>query len=385
MLGNVFQQTAPVLGQVAAACVGAFSRHQGAARGLLTYMPKPGSGKTNTVTLIPGDGIGPEVTDSVVQIVDALEAPIVWERFDGMSGALPDGSPRIEVPKEVLDSIRKNGVCLKGTLFTTLSKKNTSTQSLNVQLRKDLDLVVNLVHGFSIPGLKTRHDDLDIVVIRENLEGEYSGLEHEVVEGVVESLKVITEEKSMRIAEYAFEFAYLNNRQRVTAVHKANIMKKGDGMFLKACQTIAKKYPNIEYTEMIVDNTCMQLVSKPDQFDVMVAPNLYGNLVANVVAGLCGGNGIVPGGNIGKDVAIFEQGARAVSSELAGKGVANPTALTLSTSMMLRHLGLHSFSDRLEAAVLDVYQTGDKASLTPDVGGTGSTGSMTAAIISRLE
>ena len=259
----------------------------------------------------------------------------------------------------------------------------------------------------------------------ENLEGEYSGLEHEVVDGVVESLKVITEEKSLRIAEYAFEFAYLNHRQRVTAVHKANIMKKGDGMFLKvsgegarergrerqeclccweggeamegkeewsemqvrlqiplttasptsrrlhpkrqstnnkhrnqsqtnqsynrqpqACQHVAKRYPDIEYTEMIVDNTCMQLVSKPDQFDVMVAPNLYGNLVANVVAGLCGGNGVVPGGNIGNDYAVFEQGARAVSNELAGRGVANPTALALSTSMMLRHLGLHSFSDR---------------------------------------
>ncbi|GBF92681.1 hypothetical protein Rsub_05050 [Raphidocelis subcapitata] len=379
------QAGAQAFGGIAAACAGAFARNHGAVRGLLTYMPKPGSGQRKTVTLIPGDGIGPEITDAVVQIVDALEAPIVWERFDGLSGSMPDGTPRTEVPKEVLDSIRKNGVCLKGTMYTALSKKNTSTQSLNVQLRKDLDLVVNLVHGFSIPGLKTRHDDLDIVVIRENLEGEYSGLEHEVVDGVVESLKVITEEKSLRIAEYAFEFAYLNHRQRVTAVHKANIMKKGDGMFLKACQAVAKKYPDIEYTEMIVDNTCMQLVSKPDQFDVMVAPNLYGNLVANVVAGLCGGNGIVPGGNIGNDYAVFEQGARAVSNDLAGRGVANPTALTLSTSMMLRHLGLHSFSDRLEAAVLDVYQSGDKSVLTSDVGGSGTTASLTQAIVSRLE
>jgi isocitrate dehydrogenase (NAD+) len=197
--------------------------------------------------------------------------------------------------------------------------------------------------------------------------------------------QVITEEKSLRIAEYAFEFAYLNHRQRVTAVHKANIMKKGDGMFLKACQHVAKKYPNIEYTEMIVDNTCMQLVSRPEQFDVMVAPNLYGNLVANVVAGLCGGNGIVPGGNIGSGFAVFEQGARAVSNELAGSGLANPTALALSTSMLLRHLGLHSFSDRLEAAVLDVYASGDKGVLTPDVGGSGTTQSMTQAVVSRLE
>eukprot|EP00878_Enallax_costatus_P008185 GHUV01008558.1.p1 GENE.GHUV01008558.1~~GHUV01008558.1.p1 ORF type:complete len:350 (+),score=79.36 GHUV01008558.1:142-1191(+) len=346
----MLQQAAPAvpcLKQLATACVGAWQNQQ-ARRSLMTYMQTPGQSKEHKVTLIPGDGIGPEVTNSVVQVVDQLKAPIRWERFDGLSGALPNGQPRMEVPEEVLDSIRTNKVCLKGTLFTPLSKKNTSTQSLNVQLRKDLELSVNLVHGFSLPCVPTRHTDLDIVVIRENLEGEYSGLEHEVVDGVVESLKVITEEKSLRAAEYAFEFAYLNNRRRVTAVHKANIMKKGDGMFLKACKEVAARYPNIEYTEMIVDNTCMQLVSRPNQFDVMVTPNLYGNLVANIVAGLCGGGGIVPGGNIGNDVAVFEQGARHVNKHIAGKGIANPTALLLATSMMLRHLQLHSFSDRYE-------------------------------------
>eukprot|EP00775_Hariotina_reticulata_P006917 gene6917-7135_t len=267
-------------------------------------MQTPGQSKEHKVTLIPGDGIGPEVTNAVVQVVDVLKAPITWERFDGLSGALPDGMPRMDVPKDMLDSIRRNKVCLKGTLFTPLSKKNTSTQSLNVQLRKDLELGVNLVHGFSMPGLELRHHDLDIVV-------------------------VITEERSLTVAEYAFEFAYLNNRRRVTAVHKANIMKKGDGMFLKACKEVAARYPNIEYTEMIVDNTCMQLVSRPNQFDVMVTPNLYGNLVANIVA-----------------------------------------ALLLSTSMMLRHLQLHSFSDRLESAVIETYMEADKSVLTPDVGGT---------------
>ncbi|WIA35017.1 hypothetical protein OEZ86_003511 [Tetradesmus obliquus] len=373
-------------------------QEQGMRRGLMTYMQTPGASREHRVTLIPGDGIGPEVTNSVVQVVDQLKAPIRWDRFDGLSGAMPDGMPRLEVPAEVLDSIRKNKVCLKGTLFTPLSKKNTSTQSLNVQMRKDLELTVNLVHGFTLPGIPVRHEDLDIVVIRENLEGEYSGLEHEVVDGVVESLKVITEERSLRTAEYAFEFAFLNNRRRVTAVHKANIMKKGDGMFLKACKEVASRYPNIEYTEMIVDNTCMQLVSRPHQFDVMVTPNLYGNLVANIVAGLCGGNGIVPGGNIGTDVAVFEQGARHVSKKIAGQGIANPTALLLATSMMLRHLQLHSFSDsmmlrhlqlhsfsdRLEAAVMETFLSGDKSVLTPDVGGSGNTQTFTDAICEKL-
>eukprot|EP00882_Tetradesmus_deserticola_P002258 GHRQ01002411.1.p1 GENE.GHRQ01002411.1~~GHRQ01002411.1.p1 ORF type:complete len:384 (+),score=177.88 GHRQ01002411.1:174-1325(+) len=372
------------LTKLAGACVTAIQQDQGFRRSLMTYMQTPGASKEHRVTLIPGDGIGPEITNSVVQVVDHLKAPIRWDRFDGLSGAMPDGMPRMEVPAEVEDSIRKNKVCLKGTLFTPLSKKNTSTQSLNVQMRKELELTVNLVHGFTLPGIPVRHEDLDIVVIRENLEGEYSGLEHEVVDGVVESLKVITLERSLRTAEYAFEFAFLNNRRRVTAVHKANIMKKGDGMFLKACKEVAARYPNIEYTEMIVDNTCMQLVSRPHQFDVMVTPNLYGNLVANIVAGLCGGNGIVPGGNIGTDVAVFEQGARHVSKKIAGQGIANPTALLLATSMMLRHLQLHSFSDRLEAAVMETFMSRDKSVLTPDVGGTGNTQTFTDAICEKL-
>ncbi|KAJ9511823.1 hypothetical protein QJQ45_004390 [Haematococcus lacustris] len=336
------------------------------ARGLFTSIPSPGDGRPKAVTLIPGDGIGPEVTKSIVDVVEALGAPI---QFDDLSGSLPDGSPRQSVPQEVLESIRRNGVALKGTLFTALDKKNTNTQSVNVQLRKDLDLWVNLVHCVSLPGLTTRYNNLDIVVIRENTEGEYSGLEHEVVEDVIESLKVITYDKSYRTAQYAFEYALLNNRRKVTAVHKANIMKMSDGLFLK---------------EMIVDNTCMQLVGKPEQFDVMVTPNLYGNLVGNIAAGLCGGAGVTPGGNVGEGVALFEQGARHVSKDLAGKGLANPTATLLSTSMMLRYLKLHSFSARLEEAVLKVYASGDKSVLTPDVGGTGSNATLTRAVIKNL-
>ncbi|EFJ41545.1 isocitrate dehydrogenase, NAD-dependent, mitochondrial, partial [Volvox carteri f. nagariensis] len=321
------------------------------ARGLITsYLPSPGDAAPQVVTLIPGDGIGPEVTKSVVDVVAAMGAPITWERFDYLSGSEDGKVPRTSVPKEVLDSIRRNGVCLKGTLFTQLDKNNTNTQSLNVQLRKDLDLHVNVVHGYSIPGLSTRHSGLDIVVIRENTEGEYSGLEHEVVDGVVESLKIITYEKSLRTAQYAFEFAFLNHRKKVSAIHKANIMKQGDGLFLKrppmlapsrgrACREVARNFPRIQYEEVIVDNTCMQLVGRPQQFDVMVTPNLYGNLVSNVVAGLCGGFGVVPGGNIGDGVAVFEQ----------------------------------------------VYASGDKASLTPDVGGSGTLLGFTEAVVRNLE
>lgn len=351
---------------------------------LFTSIPKPGAGASRTVTLIPGDGIGPEITKSVVDVVEALGAPIKWERFDNLSGSLPDGKPNKQVPQEVLDSIRKNGVALKGTLFTPLDKNNTNTQSLNVQLRKDLDLYVNLVHGVSIPGLKTRHDNLDIVVIRENTEGEYSGLEHELVSGVVQSLKVITYSSSLRIAQYAFEYALLNNRKKVTAVHKANIMKLGDGMFLKAVREVARKFPTIQYEEMIVDNTCMQMVGRPTQFDVMVTPNLYGNLVSNIVAGICGGYGVTPGGNVGNGVALFEQGARHVAKDLAGRNVSNPTATLLSTSMMLRYMDMHSFGARLENAVLAVYAGGDKSLITPDVGGTGTQRTFTEAIIKYL-
>ncbi|KAL3153460.1 hypothetical protein ABBQ38_011793 [Trebouxia sp. C0009 RCD-2024] len=359
----------------------------GQARGLMTYVPSPGDARRQTVTLIPGDGIGPEVTGAVTRIVEALGAPIQWERFDDFGGLDSNGKPVTTVPKEVLDSIRRNQVCLKGTLFTPLSK-TTATESLNVQMRKNLDSHINLVHGFSLKGLPPgviRHQDIDIVVIRENTEGEYSGLEHEVVPDVIESLKVITSVKSRRTAEYAFGYAYLNNRKRVTAVHKANIMKMSDGLFLKEFREVAKQYPMIESSEIIVDNTCMQLVGKPEQFDVLVTPNLYGNLVANVVAGLCGGAGVVPGANVGDNVAIFEQGARHVGKDIAGKGIANPLATLLSTSMMFRHLNLPDFSDRLENATLAVVQSGDTSLLTPDLKGTGTTATFTNAVIKQLE
>lgn len=341
----------------------------------ITYMPRPGDGAPRTVTLIPGDGIGPLVTGAVVDVMKAMHAPLHFEVFE-VSGKMD------KVPDEVLDSIRKNKVCLKGGLATPVGG---GVSSLNVQLRKELDIFASLVHCFNLPGLPTRHDNVDIVVIRENTEGEYSGLEHEVIPGVVESLKVITKFCSERIAKYAFEYAYLNNRKVVTAVHKANIMKLADGLFLESCREVAKNYPGIKYNEIIVDNCCMQLVARPEQFDVMVTPNLYGNLVANTAAGIAGGTGVMPGGNVGAEHAIFEQGASAgnVGNEkLVQQKRANPIALLLSSSMLLRHLQFPAFADRLEQAVMGVIKEG--VHRTKDIGGNGTTQEMVDAVIEKL-
>ncbi|KAJ8640803.1 hypothetical protein MRB53_017497 [Persea americana] len=343
----------------------------------VTYMPRPGDGAPRAVTLIRGDGIGPLVTDAVEQVMQAMHAPVYFESFDGIHGDMT------AVPPAVVESIRRNKVCLKGGLATPVGG---GVSSLNVQLRRELDLYASLVNCFNLPGLPTRHENVDIVVIRENTEGEYSGLEHEVVPGVVESLKVITKFCSERIAKYAFEYAYLNNRKMVTAVHKANIMKLADGLFLESCREVASKYPGIKYNEIIVDNCCMQLVSKPEQFDVMVTPNLYGNLVANTAAGIAGGTGVMPGGNVGADHAIFEQGASAgnVGTEmLVEQKKANPVALLLSSAMMLRHLRFPSFADRLETAVKRVIAEGKYR--TKDLGGYSTTQEVVDAVIEVLD
>ncbi|XP_018441657.1 isocitrate dehydrogenase [NAD] regulatory subunit 2, mitochondrial isoform X2 [Raphanus sativus] len=338
----------------------------------VTYMPRPGDGKPRPVTLIPGDGVGPLVTNAVEQVMEAMHAPVYFEPFDvhGDMKSLPEG---------LLESIKKNKVCLKGGLKTPVGG---GVSSLNVNLRKELDLFASLVNCFNLPGLASRHENVDIVVIRENTEGEYAGLEHEVVPGVVESLKFCSE----RIAKYAFEYAYLNNRKKVTAVHKANIMKLADGLFLESCQEVAKKYPSIAYNEIIVDNCCMQLVARPEQFDVMVTPNLYGNLVANTAAGIAGGTGVMPGGNVGAEYAVFEQGASAGN---VGKDTteeqknANPVALLLSSAMMLRHLQFPSFADRLETAVKRVIAEGKCR--TEDLGGKSTTQEVVDAVISKLD
>ncbi|KAG6520030.1 isocitrate dehydrogenase [NAD] regulatory subunit 1, mitochondrial-like [Zingiber officinale] len=342
----------------------------------VTYMPRPGDGSPRRVTLIPGDGIGPLVTGAVQQVMEAMHAPVSFETYE-VHGDMTS------VPVEVLESIRRNKVCLKGGLRTPMGG---GVSSLNVQLRKELDLYASLVHCFSLEGLPTRHEKVDIVVIRENTEGEYSGLEHEVVPGVVESLKVITKFCSERIAKYAFEYAYLNNRRKVTAVHKANIMKLADGLFLESCREVATKYPGIDYNEIIVDNCCMQLVSKPEQFDVMVTPNLYGTLIANTAAGIAGGTGVMPGGNVGQDHAVFEQGASAgnVGNEkIEEQRKANPVALLLSSAMMLRHLRFPSFADRLETAVKLVIAGGKCR--TKDLGGSSTTQEVVDAVIANLD
>ncbi|KAK1434349.1 hypothetical protein QVD17_00088 [Tagetes erecta] len=342
----------------------------------VTYMPRPGDGAPRTVTLIPGDGIGPLVTGAVEQVMEAMHAPIYFEKFE-VHGDMK------AIPPEVVESIRRNKVCLKGGLNTPMGG---GVSSLNVQLRKELDLYASLVNCFNLPGLPTRHENVDIVVIRENTEGEYAGLEHEVVPGVVESLKVITKFCSERIAKYAFEYAYLNNRKTVTAVHKANIMKLADGLFLESCREIASKYPSIKYNEIIVDNCCMQLVSKPEQFDVMVTPNLYGNLVANTAAGIAGGTGVMPGGNVGADHAVFEQGASAGNvgkKKFVERKTANPVALLLSSAMMLRHLQFPSFADRLENSVKRVILEGKYR--TKDLGGNSTTQEVVDAVIANLE
>ncbi|MQL79408.1 hypothetical protein Taro_011837 [Colocasia esculenta] len=308
--------------------------------------------------------------------MEAMHAPVFFEWYE-VHGDMTT------VPPEVVESIRRNKVCLKGGLATPVGG---GVSSLNVQLRKELDLFSSLVHCFNLPGLPTRHDNVDIVVIRENTEGEYAGLEHEVVPGVVENLKVITKFCSERIAKYAFEYAYLNNRKKVTAVHKANIMKLADGLFLESCREIAKKYPGIKYDEIIVDNCCMQLVSKPEQFDVMVTPNLYGNLVANTAAGIAGGTGVMPGGNVGQDHAVFEQGASAGNvgdEKLVEQKKANPVALLLSSAMMLRHLQFPSFADRLETAVKRVIAEGKYR--TTELGGDSTTEEVVDAVISALD
>ncbi|XP_017424126.2 isocitrate dehydrogenase [NAD] regulatory subunit 1, mitochondrial isoform X2 [Vigna angularis] len=338
----------------------------------VTYMHRPGDGTPRPVTLIPGDGIGPMVTGAVEQVMEAMHAPVYFEKFE-VHGNMKS------VPQEVLESIRKNQVCLKGGLITPMGG---GVSSLNVQLRKELDLYASLVNCFNLPGLTTRHNNVDIVVIRENTEGEYSGLEHEVIPGVVESLKFCSE----RIAKYAFEYAYLNNRKTVTAVHKANIMKLADGLFLESCREVATNYPGIKYNEIIVDNCCMQLVSKPEQFDVMVTPNLYGNLIANTAAGIAGGTGVMPGGNVGAEHAVFEQGASAGnvgSEQILEQKIANPVALLLSSAMMLRHLQFPAFADRLETAVAHVILEGKYR--TEDLGGSSTTQEVVDAIIDALD
>ncbi|CAG8630329.1 14673_t:CDS:2 [Dentiscutata erythropus] len=331
-----------------------------------------------TATLIPGDGIGQETAAAVKTIFKAANVPIEWDQLD-VTGYTQEGDILF---KQSIESIRRNKVALKGILYTPISK--LGHQSFNVTIRRDLDIYASLVLIKNIKGYPTRHTNVDFAIIRENTEGEYTGLEHQSFPGVVESLKIVTRTKTERIARFAFDFALKNNRKKVTCVHKANIMKLGDGLFLNTCREVAEDYKaaGIQFDDMIVDNCSMQLVSKPQQFDVMVMPNLYGNIVSNVGAALVGGPGIIPGANIGREYALFEPGCRHVGKDIQGHNTANPTALILSGVMMLHHLGLDDYANRIHNAVKQTIKRG--SAKTPDMGGTSTTTNFTLAVISNL-
>lgn len=331
------------------------------------------------VTLIPGDGIGPEVAAATVRAVEATGARIEWEQVELSAKLITETGQ--ELPPAVLDSLQRTRVGLKGPVTTPVAG---GFQSVNVALRKKLDLFANFRPVRTMPGLRTRFSDvfIDIVMFRENTEDLYAGLEHEVVTDVVTSLKVITRTASLRIARYAFEWARREGRGAVTAVHKANIMKLGDGLFLRCCREVAQEYPDIKYKELIVDNAAMQLVMRPETFDVLLMPNLYGDIVSDLVAGLVGGLGLVPGANLGRDCAVFEA-VHGSAPDIAGKGIANPTALLLSAVLMLNHLGERTAARRLQFAVERTYAEG--SSLTPDVGGMASTAQFTDEVIRNLE
>ena len=330
------------------------------------------------ITLIPGDGVGPEVTAATVRAVEATGVTIEWEVVNAGARALAETGSLL--PDSVLQSLERTRVGLKGPVATPIGGGH---QSVNVALRKRLDLFVNFRPVRMMPGLKSRFQDLpiDLIIFRENTEDLYSGIEHEVVPGVVESLKVITRNASTRIARATFEYARREGRKKVTAVHKANIMKMSDGLFLTCCRESAAQFPEVEYNELIVDNCCMQLVMRPETFDLLVLPNLYGDIVSDLTAGLVGGLGIVPGANLGESCAVFEA-VHGTAPDIVGKGLANPTALMQSAVLMLAHVGEREASQRLQKSLHDVYRKGK--SLTGDVGGSASTLQFTEAVIGGL-
>jgi isocitrate dehydrogenase (NAD+) len=330
----------------------------------------------HTITLIPGDGIGPEIVAATVRTIEATGVDIEWETH--IIGAQALEKFGTTIPDETIESIKRNKVALKGPLMTPIGKGFTS---VNVGLRKNLDLYANVRPVKALPNVPCRYPELDLVVVRENTEDLYAGLEHVVVPGVVESIKIITDKASTRIAKYAFEFARDNGRKKVTAVHKANIMKLSDGLFLECFYRVSKDYPEIEAVDMIVDNCCMQLVMRPDQFDVLVLENLYGDIVSDLCAGLIGGLGLAPGANIGEIGAVFEA-VHGSAPDIAGQGIANPTAMMLSAVMMLRHIGEGDAADRMRQAMLDVFAEGQY--ITKDIGGTAKTADFASAIIAKL-
>ena len=330
-----------------------------------------------TITLIPGDGIGPEVTAATLRVIEATGVELEWEsHLAGVEALEQSGEP---LPEELLESIRRNKVALKGPVTTPVGK---GFRSVNVQLRRKLDLFANLRPVETTPHVPSRYDDVDIVVVRENTEGLYSGLEHEVVPGVVESLKIITRHASTRIAVFAFEFARANDRKRVTAIHKANIMKLSDGLFLECFYEVAEDYPDLTADERIVDNMAMQLVLRPETYDVLVLENLYGDILSDLCAGLVGGLGVVPGANLGTELAVFEA-VHGSAPDIAGQDLANPMALMRSAVMMLEHLELREEAGRIRTAIRKTL--GESGIATRDLGGSAGTTEFTDAVVAAVE
>jgi isocitrate dehydrogenase (NAD+) len=332
---------------------------------------------SHTITLIPGDGIGPEVTEAVIRVFKAAALDIEWERHE--AGVTAFKKYNQSLPASLLESIRRNKVALKGPVTTPIAEGFTS---VNVGLRKALELYANLRPVRNLPGVVSRFTDVDLVIVRENTEDLYAGLEHEIVPGVVESLKIITEKASTRVSQFAFQHARANGRRLVTAIHKANIMKLSDGLFLESTRKVSREFTDIKYDERIVDAACMQLVMRPEKFDVLLLPNLYGDIVSDLCAGLVGGLGVVPGANMGTDCAVFEA-VHGSAPDIADKNLANPTALLLSGLMMLDHIGERQRAERIRAALARVLSEG--VVRTHDLGGHASTTEFTDAVCREVE
>jgi len=336
--------------------------------------------KTHTITLIPGDGIGPEVTEAVVRILEAAGQKtgrkFAWESY--AVGADAFAKRGTYVPDELYEAIERTAVALKGPVTTPVGG---GFSSINVSLRQKFELYANFRPIRNLPGLDTRYPGIDLIIVRENTEGEYVGLEHEIIPGVVESLKIITEKASTRIAKFAFSYARREKRKKIHAIHKANIMKMSDGLFLRCARTVSKNFPEITYGEHIIDNTCMQLVMNPYQYDVLLLPNLYGDIVSDLCAAFVGGLGLVPGANLGEHCAIFEA-VHGSAPDIAGKDIANPTALLQSSILMLRHLDDAPTASLIENAMFDIYK--EKKTLTRDVGGSAGTSEFADAVIAQL-
>jgi len=332
---------------------------------------------TYAVTLIPGDGIGPELSEATRTVLEATGIGFEWDVQEaGEATIAAEGTP---LPDRVIDSIRRNGIAIKGPITTPVG---SGFRSVNVGLRQALELYANVRPARTMKGVETRYDDVDLIIVRENTEDLYAGIEHMVGKDAAESIKIITRAASQRIARYAFEYAVKNGRRKVTAVHKANIMKLSDGLFLESCQQVAAEYEGkVAFEDRIVDNMCMQLVQKPELYDVLVLPNLYGDIVSDLAAGLVGGLGVAPGANIGEKAAVFEP-VHGSAPKYAGQNKANPTALILSGALMLRHLGELSAADAIESAVRGVVAAGE--TVTYDLGGSAGTREFAAAVASRV-